>query len=444
MMQFKLIIFTFGPKLAHMKNEYAQLLIDVQKKSNISIRTIKDLKLLRIELDNNLEKTIGFNTLRRLFGFLPTTNPSISTLNALSKYLGFSSFPNYKNHQSNYSEWYFQQNLLRLQSQNNISVEAIQEINIGLRDENNLVYLAYFIAYQIEKNNILNLQTLFKFIHVSNISHTQLHKLSTIVITSLNNLPDDKALLIYTLLISNEIFRNNITLPYIDYIHLNSRYSKVLALIENHAANSSDLLFVTLMKYYKHFYCEESTDFSYKIEKPKGFSNFYSVLKGRFYGYCIMQTDQISKKLKKEIFAECTETKISFFFEEIIPSLVIKSEYDFLMEIFDRYYEELLESDIWSTTTSNALYLIGLANLNWNNNQISSAKTNLELINLELVEIGYYEYISLFFYLTKLKISYSESDYKENKIIYKKLCSLVESTYFTKFLTISKAYRLFE
>lgn len=432
----------FSPKLAHMKNDYAQLLIDIQKKSNIAIHSIKDLKLLKIELECYLVKPIGFNTLRRLFGFLPSTNPSISTLNTLSKYLGFSSFTNYKNHQSNYTEWYFQQKLLRLQSQKNISVEAVEEINIGLRDENNLVYLAYFITYQIEKNNIQNLQTIFNHIHVSNISHTQLYKMSSIVITSLINTQEDKALNLYSTLIPNEIFRNNITLPYINYAHLNSRYSKILAIIENHAANSSDLLFVTLMKYYRHFYCEKSSDFKYKIVKPKGFSSFYSVLKGRYYACCIMQENEITKKLKREIYAECENIKISFFFEEIIPSLVIKSEYDFLIEIFDRYYEELLESDIWSTTTSNALYLIGLANINWKNKQLSSAKKNLELINLELIELAYFEYVSLFYYLTKLKISYSEINYVDNKQEKLNINKLVKLTGFTKFSTLSKEYYL--
>lgn len=425
-----------------MKYDYAQLLIDVQKKSNITIHSIKDLKLLKIELESYLLKSIGFNTLRRLFGFLPSTNPSISTLNTLSKYLGFSSFTNYKNHQSNYTEWYFQQKLLRLQSQKNISVEAVEEINIGLRDENNLVYLAYFITYQIEKNNIQNLQTIFNHIHVSNISHTQLHKMSSIIITSLINMPEDKALNLYSKLITNEIFRNNITLPYINYAHLNSRYSKILSLIENHAANSSDLLFVTLMKYYRHFYFEKSTDFKYKIVKPKGFSSFYSVLKGRYYACCIMQSNQITKKLKREIYAECKNIKISFFFEEIIPTLVIKSEYDFLIEIFDCYYEELLESDIWSTTTTNALYLIGLANINWKNKQLSSAKKNLELINIELIELGYFEYVSLFYYLTKLKISYSECNYFDNKQEKLNINKLVKLTGLTKFSTLSKEYYL--
>ena len=422
--------------------DYSQLLIDVQKKSNITVSNVRDIKFLKEEVESITAKTIGFNTLRRLFGFLESTNPSISTLNTLSKYLGFSSFTNYKNHQSNYTVWYFQQKLLRLQSQKNISVEAVEEINIGLRDENNLVYLAYFITYQIEKNNIQNLKTIFNHIQVSNISHTQLHKMSSIVITSLINIPEVKALNIYSTLVPNEIFRNNITLPYINYAHLNSRYNKILALIKNHAANSSDLLFVTLMKYYRHFYCEKSTDFKYKIVKPKGFSSFYSVLKGRYYACCIMQSNQITKKLKREIYAECKNIKISFFFEEIIPSLVIKSEYDFLNEIFDLYYEELLESDIWSTTTSNALYLIGLANINWKNKQLSSAKKNLELINLELIELGYFEYVSLFYYLTKLKISYSEFNYADNKQEKLNINKLVKLTGFTKFSTLYKEYYL--
>lgn len=422
--------------------DYSQLLIDVQKKSNITVSNVRDIKFLKEEVESISAKTIGFNTLRRLFGFLESNNPSISTLNTLSKYLGFSSFSNYKKHQSNYTVWYFQQKLLRLQSQKNISVEAVEEINIGLRDENNLVYLAYFITYQIEKNNIQNLQTIFNHIQVSNISHTQLHKMSSIVITSLINTPEDKALNIYSVLISNEIFRNNITLPYINYASLNSRYIKILALIENHAANSSDLLFVTLMKYYRHFYCEKSTDFKYKIVKPKGFSSFYSVLKGRYYACCIKQSNQITKKLKREIYAECKNIKISFFFEEIIPSLIIKSEYDFLIEIFDRYYEELLESDIWSTTTSNALYLIALANINWKNEQLSSAKKNLELINLELIELAYFEYVSLFYYLTKLKISYSEFNYVDNKQEKLNINKLVKLTGLTKFSTLSKEYYL--
>lgn len=31
----------------------------------------------------------------------------------------------------------------------------------------------------------------------------------------------------------------------------------------------------------------------------------------------------------------------------------------------DKHYEELFESDVWSSTTTSAIYLIGLSNSNW-------------------------------------------------------------------------------
>ena len=91
-----------------MNLDHSQLLIDVQKKSNIIVNNVGDIKYLKeaIESTNNLK--IGYNTLRRLFGFLNKTKPSLSTLNTLAYYLEFSSFTNYLNNKLNFDEWYFQ------------------------------------------------------------------------------------------------------------------------------------------------------------------------------------------------------------------------------------------------------------------------------------------------------------------------------------------------
>ena len=80
-----------------MIHQYSQLLIEVQKKSNILVNTISEVKFLREDIVSITGIKIGFNTLRRLFGFLEKTNPSITTLNSLSKYIGFNSFSHYKN-----------------------------------------------------------------------------------------------------------------------------------------------------------------------------------------------------------------------------------------------------------------------------------------------------------------------------------------------------------
>ena len=53
-----------------MYKNHSQLLIDVQKKSNINITNVRDVKYLKEEIESFSDLEIGFNTLRRLFGFL--------------------------------------------------------------------------------------------------------------------------------------------------------------------------------------------------------------------------------------------------------------------------------------------------------------------------------------------------------------------------------------
>lgn len=90
-----------------MSTSYARLLIDVQKKSNITIANVRDIAYLKEDIEAETALVIGYNTLRRLFGFLNATTPSLVTLNTLAKYLGFSSFTAYRNHYINFDEWYF-------------------------------------------------------------------------------------------------------------------------------------------------------------------------------------------------------------------------------------------------------------------------------------------------------------------------------------------------
>jgi hypothetical protein len=70
------------------------------------------------------------------------------------------------------------------------------------------------------------------------------------------------------------------------------------------------------------------------------------------------------------------------------------------------------------------------------------AKGNLELVVLDKVELSYYDYISLFYYQTKIKISHLEEDAITNAASFLILEKLVLKTGFIKFLEISKRYLL--
>ena len=125
-----------------MKKNFTQILIDIQKKSRIRVENVRDIKNLKEEIEASGSVIIGYNTLRRLFGFLPKTVPSSATLNILSKYLGFASYSNYINNKMNYDEWYFQIKMLRLQlNENDLEKNDVIQFNASLENENNTFLL---------------------------------------------------------------------------------------------------------------------------------------------------------------------------------------------------------------------------------------------------------------------------------------------------------------
>jgi hypothetical protein len=425
-----------------MKEDYSQLLIDVQRKSNISVSNSKDLKFLKEEIESKINASIAYNTLRRLFGFLEKREPNQSTLNRLASYLGYGSFSKYKNNKNNYSDWYFQQYLLQIRSKKKITTSEIEIINAGIINENNIVYLAYFIAYHIEKNNVEIVTDIFSHVTLKNVSGTQLHKFGIILSLSLSIISDKKALRLYEVLIKFDNFRNFVPLLNIDYSSLHSRYYDILQLIKKNNANSSDVFFANLMGVYRDYYISNKSMNDLVLVKPKNFSDFYVVLKGRYYGACFLTQQKNISKIKNEIIYECSQTKISYFLEEIIPALIITNEYTFLEKILERYYEEIFEVDVWSNETTNAIYLIGLATVNWHNKKYTSAKNNLDLVELGRIELGYVDYISLFYYLTKIKISFSENDITTNMKSIAIIKKLVVHTKFLRFESETHKYSL--
>jgi hypothetical protein len=88
------------------------------------------------------------------------------------------------------------------------------------------------------------------------------------------------------------------------------------------------------------------------------------------------------------------------------------------------------------------MYLVALATINWYKKAFKTAKINLELVALAEVELSYYDYISLFYYLTKMKISHAEKATTVNAMAFFMVTQLVSKTGFVKFLAASEKYIL--
>ncbi len=424
-----------------MEPRYSQLLIDIQKKANISVGSTRDLKFLKEEIETATQKVIGFNTLRRLFGFLESRTPSITTVDTLASFLGFTSFSSYQNNRQSYEQWYYQQNLQRILLLKEISPEDFELIQLGLLNDQNVVYFGYFVATLIQKNKVKLLKDIFSRIDLWQAGGTEIHKFSMIVSTALNSISENRSFRIYQELIPLDFFRNTVPLLYIDYANLIGRYDSVLNLIAGNKATISDLFFVRLMKFYAQFYSSNNAMFE-STEKPAGFDEFYPVLQSRYYCALILSEGSISSELQSEILQKCKSLQVSVFLEEIVPALIIVAEPEFLETLFNSYYESLFETDRWSSTTVNALYLIGLSYINIQTENLKVARKNLELINLKRVELSYEKYIRLFFQYVLLQLTYHEGAKKENKKVYKELNQLVRETKFLKFKELASPFLL--
>lgn len=423
-----------------MKNVSNQILIDIQKKSGITIENVRDIKILKEEIEAGISAKIGFNTLRRLFGFLPKTTPSSATLTTLSKYLGFASYSNYLNNKLNYDEWYFQMKMLRLQL-NETALEKNEAIqfNTFLQNENNINAVANYVCYLIEKNKIDSLIVFFTLFDYEKLTDSALSKFAILTTFSFYKLETKVALTIYKVLIPFESFRNSGPLYFIDYSRLNGYYSEVIKMINEFNANDSDFLFTSLMKFYQKFYSNEDYSKIF-IDYPKNPNQLFSVLLGRYYGYKILIVNKIDKSLENSINKELKTKQHHIFLVEIIPALVLKEEYGFLNSIIERYYEEIFEVDRWSSKSTVANYLIGLASVNIFKGDLKAAENNLDLVELDKIELAYTDYITLFYFLTKIKLHFYEKDFYKVNEYYSKLKELANKIGFHKFITIAQKY----
>jgi hypothetical protein len=196
------------------------------------------------------------------------------------------------------------------------------------------------------------------------------------------------------------------------------------------------------MNFYKSFFQKENITLFQNIKVPNEFKSFHPVLKGRYLAYLIYSAKIIDAKLTRYILQEIKENQVSFLSLEIVAALIFKEGYQLLSLIFDKYYEDIFEAVSWNSKTHNVINLIGLAQVNWYNQNLSSAKKNLELVELFKVELAYFDYFSIFYYLTQLKISYTEKDLALNTIAKAQLEKHIAKTQFIVFQEQAVSYYL--
>lgn len=423
-----------------MQVHHSQLIIDLQKKSKIQINNSNDIKFLKEEIFSETTHKISFNTLRRFFGFLQATKPSKKTLDILANYLGFNSYSNYLNNREIYSEWYFKMKMLRMQlNSESLLKKNVLIFNIALKNENHIDAISGYVCFLIEQNKVDSLDVFFKYFNYNVLSESCLLKFCIYITYSFYKIKTEQTIAIYKVLLKHDSFKFSVPLFFIDYNHLNGYYLKVIQLIKEQNDNESDYLFCSLMEFIQKYLSNQSYS-EVNIKFPNKIKNIHPVLKGRYLGYLILKEEQLNNKTENLIKKELKVLNPSLLLIEVIPALILKNEYEFLKCLIDKYYEQIFELEKWTSKSTAANYLIGLATVNVYNNNLKAAKSNLELVELDKVELAYTDYIALFYYYTKIKLYNAEGLKEKTQFYFEELKRIANKMKFYHFITLSEKH----
>ena len=412
-------------------NEEIMLILKTQiaKKFGSPIIKQKDIKVLRENINEVVNSNIGFNTLRRFYGRLPSTSPNINTLNILSKYVGFSSFIAFNKH--------------NLKDEMFVNWHRVNTIEIaGKISEMDLIWLAnntsldnYFILLSsIIKEFIItrNGEGLYKIYSneaLFEIPRYKRNKIANIAGTWFREYKIEE-LEVLAPLLSLVNFRTNFLYLHVDYQRLNGYYGWMLQRSVPELIYDDEKFFTKLIINLTLFLNTESgCENLYNEKIPE---NCHPILYGRYWSYQLLYFKGSEFDTVLEAFlvvVKNQKTKIEFFLEVFLILIIIK-RIDVIEQIVNLYYEELYEKKYWNHTNNIYGYLIGQSIVHLKAKEHKLANSCLSFIEFENYTINSNrKYIEIFYYIAKyhyLKLSNGTAE--ELKLVKDDYISCVEST----------------
>lgn len=97
------------------------------------------------------KKKIGFNTLRRFFGFLKSTTPNSNTLNTLSVFVGYKNYSAYQKEYLRDEDWFIWTQTIKIELSDSITKEDLEWLERQQKTDDYHIKIASIIKTFIYK-----------------------------------------------------------------------------------------------------------------------------------------------------------------------------------------------------------------------------------------------------------------------------------------------------
>ena len=317
----------------------------IESKFGRPIRSLSDLKDLKEDVLKFTNYTIGFNTLRRFYGFLPTTKPSRSTLNYLSKYVGFENYSSFINGYKLDKVWFDWDKINNILLKNSLVEKDINWVVQRRKSEHYYMYLTYLISSYIDTKKTKYLNTIFSNSPLFEVDRKEFAKISTSISKKLKSL-SKKHLEWITHFLNCESFRNLMLYSYVDVDTLNAYYGYLLKKSLPIINQKDEILFTKLMLGFYNFIRNKPVEIN--IVSLEITENCHPILLGRYHSMkLILDSKKINENFDEFLkISKKLDSKIELF-QEYIPILIILKEVEKIEQIFNTFYNELMDYEHW-------------------------------------------------------------------------------------------------
>lgn len=384
------------------------------------------LKLLVENIEITTGEDIGYNTLRRFFGLLPSTKPRNKTWKILQKYLDKKGKTEASIELEYLNQWKTINDLYIFTNSSDESA-TINHLNKISTDDRFPMILGTLISQLFSSGNISFLNKIFTQTNFFNLTSPQIDFTAQIIFEGVKSMPlKDRAK--FKPLFDVDNFREKILYFYIDYSSLNGFYGSLVGALD--PQNPQEDLFLKCINGYRSYLNNEKITIIKKLSISE-LENFYPVLIGRYIGYQLLSYPEETYKIIDYYIPELAKSmEPHLLFVEVFPALIFLKDFRSIQLLINKYYEPMYEMFHWNSYIPYNIFLIAESLMYLYEGNIKRAKSSFEAIKLEYTLTSYHSYVKLFYLILSYQL---ETNPKEKENITKEYQLLVKNTGFKRF-----------
>ncbi len=352
---------------------------------------------------------MGFNTLRRFFGFLKSTTPNLNTLNTLSLYIGHENYSTYQKKYLKDADWFEWTQTIKIELSDTLNETDIQWLESQQNTNEYHLKIASIIKTFIYKKNY-NILNQFFDTRIFKFEETNQLKLAANICLLFRSLNKEDITIAIEKITTNQLFRENILHWFVDYSFFNGYYGDFIQESRKHALpDSHEALFYDLIVCYNDYLSCKSNLRQIDINRVK--PDFFIVLKGRCFAYNLLyfseqkNNTEYEKVWDKFLILLNKSEQINLLTIEIFPALLFIKDFEKTNYLIRNYYEELLTLENWSGYPFQAMILLTQTLHLIKEDKFKEAKIGFDLIDLSKFSLSYSDYIKLFYLVTKYQLA---------------------------------------